>query len=204
MLRIFRGLFLIACSTLVLTAAAQPAGERFVIDPNHSTIGFSVKHMMITNVHGRFNSFAGTLMIDTEDISRSTAEVVIEAASIDTDTDRRDAHLRSADFFDVEKFPQIRFIGSRVEQTPDGLVLVGSLTMHGVSRVVRIPFEMTGPLGPAGGRRRVGIEGELKIDRREFGLVYNRAIEGGNLIGDDVKIELSIEANTPAPANQGE
>lgn len=180
----------------------DPGGDtidlvRFDLDPAHTHIGFSVRHMMVTNVRGRFNRFSGSVMLDPEDVTGSRVAVRIEAASIDTDNDRRDEHLRSADFFEVERFPHLVFESRRVERAGDDLVLVGDLTIRDVTREVRIPFELTGPLNVGNGQQRLGAEGTLRLNRFDYGLRWNRITESVQVVGDEVRIELNVSAVTP-------
>jgi polyisoprenoid-binding protein YceI len=186
-------------------AAAQggPAGQassvqRFDLDPAHTHVGFSARHMLVTNVRGKFNTFRGYIDYDAQDITRSTARIEIDVASIDTNNDRRDEHLRTDDFFNVERFPHIVFVGERVERRGNGLVLVGTLTMRDVTRPVEIPFEMTGPV-VAGGRPRIGAEGSLRIDRFDYGVKWSNAIEtgGGLVVGPEIRIDLNVTALGP-------
>ena len=166
------------------------------IDPVHSVAEFKVKHMMITNVKGRFTKLSGTLTLDEEDITRSQVEAAIEAASITTNEDQRDAHLKSADFFDAEKFPQLTFRSTRITRTRDGgLHAEGDLTIHGVTRQVR--FEVDGPTPPAAdpwGGTRIGLSATTKINRKDYGLTWNAALEtGGILVGEDVTLTLDVQ-----------
>ncbi|MBX6364807.1 MAG: YceI family protein [Gemmatimonadetes bacterium] len=195
-----RGLALLAASVVFLGSGRPPATERYDIDPNHSYVGFSVRHMMVSNVRGKFTKFSGTIELDPQDVTRSRVEVTVDAASVDTEVARRDADLRSENFFDVARFPTITFVGKRVEKTADGLAVVGDLTLHGVTKEVRVPFELSGPLPAPQGRKRLGAQATFRIKRQDFGLLYNRVVEGAQVVGDDVKIELEIEALTPAAA----
>jgi polyisoprenoid-binding protein YceI len=190
------------------TAAAQSAApaveaqgqslQRYEIDTGHSHVGFVVRHLGVANVRGNFTRFTGHVMIDENDLTNSSVSVTIDAGSIDTSHERRDNDLRSEDFFDVERFPNVTFTSTRVEQTADGLVMVGNLTMRDVTREVRIPFEVTGPV-ELQGRKRVGAEGTLRINRFDYGLQWNRLQEAIPVVGDEVRIELNIEAITPRP-----
>lgn len=183
---------------LLLTAAAPDTVQRFDIDRSHSRVGFAVRHMGVATVRGEFREFEGHLLLNTADITQSTAHVVIQTASIDTGNERRDNHLRSDDFFNAERFPTITFEGRRVEQIDDGYALVGDLTIRDVTKEVRIPFELNGPV-TLGGRQRLGAEGELKVNRKDFNLLWNNMVEGVSVVSDDVRIELAIEAATPRP-----
>lgn len=183
---------------LLFTAAVPDTVQRFEIDRNHSRVGFAVRHMGVATVRGEFREFEGHLLLNSEDITQSTAQVVIQTATIDTGNERRDNHLRSDDFFNAERFPTITFDGRRVEQTGDGYALVGDLTIRDVTKEVRIPFELNGPI-TLDGRQRLGAEGEVEVDRKEFNLLWNNMVEGISVVSDDVRIELAIEAATPRP-----
>jgi polyisoprenoid-binding protein YceI len=171
--------------------------QRYDIDGNHSYVGFVVRHLAVANVRGRFTRFSGQVTLDENDVRNSSVNVTIDAGSIDTNNERRDNHLRSADFFDVETFPSITFVSSGVEPTAEGFVMTGTLTIRDVSRQVGIPFELVGPVTADSGRRRLGAEGTLRLNRFDFGLQWNRIQEAVQVVGDEVRIELNIEANTP-------
>ena len=166
------------------------------IDPVHSVAEFKVKHMMISNVKGQFSKLTGALTLDESDLANSRVEASIEAASIETRDPQRDAHLKSADFFDVEKFPTLSFQSTGVTLVRDGeLAVEGNLTIHGVTRKER--FTVEGPTPPAKdpwGNTRIGISATAKINRKDFGLTWNAALEtGGILVGDEVTITLEVE-----------
>jgi len=166
------------------------------IDPAHTVAEFKVKHMMIANVKGYFSRISGVLTLDESDLANSRVEASIEAASIETRDGQRDAHLKSADFFHVEKFPTLYFKSTGVSIVGDGESSVeGDLTIRGVTRPVR--FEVEGPTPPARdpwGNPRVAISANAKINRKDFGLTWNVALEtGGILVGDDVTITLEAE-----------
>ena len=170
------------------------AGEKYEIDRAHTHIGFAVKHMLISTVRGNFKEFSGTIVYDQNDLSKSSVEVTIQTASIDTDNERRDNHLRSDDFFNAEKFPQITFVSKKVMKTDDGMVVVGDLTIRDVTKEVEIPFEITGTLKTERGTR-IGLHAELTIDRMEYGVKYDRTLDtGGLVVGNEVRIELDVEA----------
>ncbi|HTD23593.1 MAG TPA: YceI family protein [Terriglobales bacterium] len=166
------------------------------IDPVHSTAEFKVKHMMISNVKGQFTGVKGTLTLDESKVINSRVEASIDAASINTHEAQRDAHLKSADFFDVEKFPTLSFKSTRITRASDGdLAVAGDLTIHGVTRSV--VFTVEGPTAPGKdpwGNTRVGLTATTKINRKDFGLTWNAALEtGGILVGDDVTITLEVQ-----------
>ena len=167
---------------------------RWNIDGSHSTAEFSVRHLMITNVKGRFGTLSGTVDYDPEKPEASQIDVTIDATSIDTRDEKRDAHLRSPDFFDVEKFPSLTFKSTSVKKTDDGFAATGDLTIHGVTKPVTLEVE-----GPSDqnkdpwGNTRIGASATAKINRKDFGLNWNAALEaGGVLVGEHVKISIEV------------
>ncbi len=177
-----------------ITPAAEEI-EELVIDPVHSFIGFSVRHMVISNVRGRFTRFSGTISYNRSDRVRSSISLVIDAASVNTEDSDRDNDLRGASFFDTRTFPQIVFRSKQIEQMCQGYVCVGNLTLHGVTEEIAIPFEIAGRQTDLQGKERMGFEGESRLDRRKFGLIHNPLLaNGGPVVGNEIKIELSIEA----------
>jgi polyisoprenoid-binding protein YceI len=166
------------------------------IDTAHSTIQFTVRHMVIAKVRGSFRKYSGTVSLDEQDSTASSVSVLIDASSIDTNVEQRDNHLRSADFFDVEKFPAINFQSTKVEKSSgDGLRVTGNLTLHGVTREVVLEAEQLGIRKDPSGNATVAFEAKTSIDRRDFGLKWNQALEtGGVLVGEKVEISLEIEA----------
>jgi polyisoprenoid-binding protein YceI len=178
------------------SATPQTSVSTWNLDPAHSAAEFKVKHMMISNVKGHFAKLSGKLTLDESDLTKSGVEASIEAASIDTREAQRDAHLKSADFFDVEKFPTLSFKSSRITRVHEGeLAVEGDLTIHGVTR--KVVFKAEGPTPPAKdpwGNTRVAISATTKINRKDFGLTWNAALEtGGILVGDEVSITLDVE-----------
>lgn len=177
-------------------ATPQTAVTTWNLDPVHSVAEFKVKHMMISNVKGQFTSLTGKLLLDETDIRNSSVEASIEAASINTRETQRDTHLKSPDFFDVEKFPALTFKSTSVRQTGAGeLAVSGALTIHGVTR--NVVFHVEGPTSTAKdpwGNTRVGLSATTKINRKDFGLTWNAALEtGGILVGDEVTITLDVQ-----------
>lgn len=175
----------------------QPTTTTWTIDPAHTTAEFKVRHMMITNVKGHFSHVTGVLTLDEQDLTKSHIETSIDAASLNTREADRDTHLKSADFFDVEKFPKLTFDSTRITRTTDGeLEVEGNLTIHGVTRTA--VFAVEGPTPPGKdpwGNTRIGWSATTKINRKDFGLTWNAALEtGGILVGDDVTITLEVEA----------
>jgi polyisoprenoid-binding protein YceI len=166
------------------------------IDPKHSLAEFSVKHMMITTVRGRFGELSGTIVEDSADPSRSSVQVEIDAASVDTHEAQRDGHLKSPDFFHVEQFPVITFQSTKViPGHGDHFQLVGDLTIRGTTRSVTLDVERTGTGTTPYGTTVAGFSAETKINRKDFGMTFNMALEaGGVMVGDQVKISIEIEA----------
>jgi polyisoprenoid-binding protein YceI len=176
--------------------ASQAAVSTWNLDSAHTAAEFKVKHMMISNVKGQFSGVTGTLSLDEQDVTNSQLAVTIPTSTINTGEPDRDTHLKSADFFDVEKFPTISFKSTSVIRRPDDeLEVVGDLTIHGVTRQVRLAVE--GPTAAGKdpwGNTRIGASAITKINRKDFGLVWNAALEtGGMLVGEDVAISIDAE-----------
>ena len=177
--------------------APEPTTTTWNIDPVHTMAEFKVRHMMITNVKGHFTGVTGVLTLNEQDITKSHVEASIDAASINTREADRDTHLKSADFLDVEKFPKLTFTSTRVTRTGEGeLQVEGDLTIHGVTR--KVVFTVEGPTPPGKdpwGNMRIGLTATTKINRKDFGLTWNAALEtGGILVGDEVTITFDVEA----------
>ena len=170
--------------------------ETWDIDITHSSINFWVRHMVISKVHGRFTTWNGNLEFDDQDFSTASVKVNIEAASIETHEPTRDAHLRSADFLEVEAYPALTFTSRRTEATgANTLRIIGDLVVHGTSREVVLEAEYTGRGADPWGGERIGVEARTSVDRTDFGLKWNAALEaGGVLVGNKVEITLEIEA----------
>ncbi len=175
-------------------SAASAAATTWDIDPAHSSVGFVVKHLVIAKVRGNFKTFSGTVVIDNKVPANSSVVVVIDPASVDTDNGQRDKHLKSADFFDVATFKEMKFVSTKVDKSATGLKVMGNLTLHGVTKPVVL--DVDGPsaeIKDPGGRPHVAFSATTTIKRADFGLTWNKAIEGGSVVGEDVKIELEIE-----------
>jgi polyisoprenoid-binding protein YceI len=182
-----------------METSANATASTWNIDPTHSLVEFSAKHMMITSVKGRFGEVRGTLTIDEARPERSVVDVEIAAAGIDTRVEQRDAHLRSADFLDVENHPSITFRSRRVEgaatREGDEFRVVGDLTIRGTTREVTLDASYDGRGKDPWGGERVSFSARTKVDRRDFGLTWNQALEaGGILVGNDVRIEIEVQA----------
>ena len=176
--------------------SAKSAVTTWNIDPVHTAAEFKVKHMMVSNVKGQFTGISGSLQLDEANSLNSRVEAVIDAATINTREPQRDAHLKSADFFDVEKFATLSFKSTRINRVTDGeLAVAGDLTIHGVTRPV--VFEVEGPTPPMKdpwGGTRLGLTATTKINRKDFGLTWNTVLEaGGIVVGDEVTITLEVE-----------
>ncbi len=167
----------------------------WTIDQSHTNLGFQVRHAMIAKVRGNFADFSGSFTIDGANPAASTAELTIQTASINTGNADRDGHLKSPDFFDAEKNPTITFTSTGVEVKGDDIVVTGDLTINGVTKSVAVNYELTGTSVDPWGNTRVGFEGEAKINRKDFGLTWNAALEtGGVMVGDEIKLALDVEA----------
>jgi polyisoprenoid-binding protein YceI len=178
-------------------ASATPTATRTVwnIDPSHSLIEFSVRHMMVSTVKGRFAGVQGTIVDVNDDPSQSSVELTIDPASITTSDPQRDAHLRSPDFFDAEQYPAIAFKSRRIEGKREEFTLVGDLTMHGITREVSLKVEFNGIGNDPYGRTVAGFSAEGKLNRKDWGLNWNVALEtGGLLVSDQIKLNLEVEA----------
>jgi polyisoprenoid-binding protein YceI len=166
------------------------------IDAAHSGISFSIRHMVISKVRGRFAKYMGKVELDESDLARSFVEATIDAASIDTGTPQRDDHLRSPDFFDVENFPELRFRSTRIEKLDDARYrLTGELTIRNVTQQIELDVEYGGRRTDPWGNERIGFIATGALDRKDFGLTWNQALEaGGVLVGSRVDIELEVQA----------
>ena len=174
----------------------------YVVDPTHSRIGFVARHAMVTKVRGSFNEFEGSGYFDAENPSASKAELTIQAASIDTRNADRDAHLRSNDFFDMDTHPEISFVSTNVEAVDGSYRVTGDLTIKGVTKSVTVDFEYTGTAVDPYGNTRVGFEGQTTINRKDWGVNWNAALEtGGVLVSEKVVLEFEVSAiRTPDAA----
>lgn len=168
----------------------------YEIDPAHSSVHFSVRHMMLSNIRGEFTKMSGTIKFDPDNPSNSSVETIIDAASINTRDAQRDTHLKSADFLEAEKFPALTFRSTQITPHSDGGKVTGDLTIHGVSRLITLDVEGPTPeMKDPWGKQRIGASATTKLSRKDFGLVWNAALEtGGVLVGDEVKITIDVEA----------
>jgi polyisoprenoid-binding protein YceI len=170
----------------------------YKVDSDHSGVSFTIRHF-VSNVPGRFKDFDGAIKYDPQNPAASSVNFTIQAASIDTDNGDRDNHLRGADFFDVEKFPTLTFSSTSVKAVDaDTLEVTGEMTMKGVTKKVTVPVELLGSVKTPRGEK-AGFETAFKLDRKEYGITWNRALDtGGAILGDDVKVTISVEADRQA------
>jgi polyisoprenoid-binding protein YceI len=177
------------------TAAIDDIAGDYTIDPSHSRLGFTARHAMVTKVRGRFGDFEGTAHVDTADPASSNVTIKIKTASIDTGNEDRDNHLRSGDFFDAEANPEITFVSTDVARDGNEWTITGDFTINGVSKPVSITFEETGSARDPFGNLRVGFEGSTTINRKDWGLSWNAALEtGGVLVSEKIRLDLDISA----------
>jgi polyisoprenoid-binding protein YceI len=186
--------FLLAGVVSLGVAHGALAADVYVTDTAHTLVGFTVRHLVITKVRGKFNEFVGTITYDENDVTKSSLHGTIKTASIDTDDAKRDEHLRSTDFFDAATHPEITFASKRVEKKGEGYVMIGDLTIRGTTKEVAMPFTLTGKITHRG-KTRIGFEASLQINRKDFGVSYHRLTDtGGLVVSDTVDIELIGEA----------
>lgn len=178
-----------------MTNFAELTGE-YTLDPEHSRLGFVARHAMVTKVRGSFNDFEGTVSVDGENPEQSSARVTIKTGSIDTRNEQRDGHLRTNDFLDVEKYPEITFVSTGIRQTGETTFdVTGDLTIKDVTKSVTIPFEYQGSATDPFGNFRVGFDGQITIDRKDFNVTWNAPLEaGGVLVSEKVVLEFEISA----------
>jgi polyisoprenoid-binding protein YceI len=191
--------FFIAVFALGIFAATGLAQEKYDIDPVHSNIGFTVRHMVVAKVSGSFKEFSGTIIYDEKDIGKSSVKAAIKTASINTQNERRDNHLRSADFFDAENHPEITFVSKKITKSNGGFVAVGDLTIRGLTKEVELPFTILGTQKTQRGTL-LGVEANITVNRFDYDVKWDRALDDGNLVvGKDVNINLTVEALASNP-----
>jgi polyisoprenoid-binding protein YceI len=195
-------------SVVALLAFVAPvlAESTWEIDPAHSSVQFSVRHLMISNVRGEFGSFKGTAHVDDANLGKSVVEATIDAASIDTREPKRDQHLKTADFLDVEKFPTITFKSKGIAAAGEGRwKMTGDLTLHGVTREVVLDVEGPTPyVKDMRGDTRTGVRARTKLNRKDFGIVWNKAMDGGGVVvGEEIEVTIEVEGVRRAEASGG-
>lgn len=186
--------------TLTAVGAQAAQADEWTIDGKHSGAQFSVRHMMVSNVRGDFGGIAGKVDYDGKDLSKAKVEAVIDVATVNTREAGRDEHLRGADFFDVKKYPTMKFVSKKIEAADDGsFKMTGDLTLHGVTKAVTLDVEgLSKPITDTRGLTRMGTSATGKINRKDFGITYNSVLDGGGVaVGDDVRITLDIEMTKP-------
>jgi polyisoprenoid-binding protein YceI len=186
-----------ATQRLKATEPSIPKGVNgtWAIDPAHSRVGFVVRHLMINDIHGQFNDFEGTIVVNEADIAKSSVNFSAKVASIDTRVAQRDTHLKSPDFFDAEKYPELSFKSTRIERAGNGFRAIGPFTMHGVTKTITIPFVARGPVVDGFGYTRAAIEADLQINRQDYGVKWNQVLDNGGLAVDNiVRVTLDLEA----------
>jgi polyisoprenoid-binding protein YceI len=185
----------IVLAMFTLLGSSMLAADTYTLDKAHTSVGFTVNHLVISHVSGAFRDFDGTISYEPSDVTKSSIDVHIAANSINTGNDRRDNHLRSADFFDVQKFPELTFKSTRIEKKGDGYIAYGPLTIHGVTKNIELPFTIAGTIKDPMGKNHLVAQASLTINRTDYGLTWNRTLEsGGVLVGEEVKIDLNVEA----------
>ncbi len=188
-------LAVVAVSASLLVGSAFAVDE-YKIDPVHSSANFAVKHMMVSTVKGRFTDVEGTISFDPQDVTKSSVKAVIKTASLTTDNTQRDTHLKSPDFFDVTKYPEMKFESTKIEKRGDQYVAIGNLTIKDVTKQVEIPFTVNA--GDLGGQKKLGADGAFAINRMDYHVDWNKM---PGAVDKDIKIELNVEAGVPkAPA----
>jgi len=196
---------LVAVAT-VAALAGPAAATTWDIDPAHTSIQFAIRHMMVSSVHGQFTKVVGTVQTSDKDLSRSIVQASIDASSIDTHEPKRDEHLKSPDFFDVAQFPTITFVSKKIQPAGKGhWKVTGDLTMHGVTKPVVLDVEASGAsVKDPMGKTRAGAHATTKINRKDFGIVWNKALDGGGIaVGDQVDVTIDVEGVQQAAATGG-
>jgi polyisoprenoid-binding protein YceI len=191
-------LLTLGLSASALAAKAIPEGT-FALDGMHSKIGFEIPHLVISTVEGKFGKYEGTFTVDKK-IDKSKVEVSIEVDSIDTGIGQRDTHLKSPDFFDAAKYQKITFTSSKVSQKNDTLTVTGDFKIKDVSKKITFDLKYLGAVKDGYGQEKLAFKGETKISRKEFGLKWSQAVEAGPVVGDEVKILLTLQAAAPKAA----
>ncbi|MEY3902350.1 MAG: hypothetical protein RL189_1656 [Pseudomonadota bacterium] len=177
----------------VALAKGKPAAGQYQIDPTHSRVGFEVPHLVISSVQGNFKVFEGKVQIE-ENFAKSKVSTQVDVSSVDTGVAKRDDHLKSPDFFDAQKYPKMSFDSSSISGTPEGFKIVGDLTIRGIKKRVSFDSVYLGQVTDGYGNRKVAFKGKTKINRKDFGLVWNMMVEAGPTVGDEVTIELNLQA----------
>ena len=185
-------LLLAGIAALVVGSPGR-AADIYTVDPAHTRVGFSVRHLGISNVKGKFNEFTGSLVLEGDALREASA--TIQVASVDTGVAQRDDHLRTADFFDATNYPTIVFKTKQVKKSGEGFAMAGDFTMRGVTRELRVPVTVSKPIKDPWGKTRVGLEAKAKLNRKDYGIPYNQLLETGvAAVGEEVELEINAEA----------
>ncbi len=191
-----------AVSSDTIVRDGEASAHLWKIDPMHTSAHFTVKHMMLSNVRGDFAKVSGSVNYDGQNLTDSSVSAIIDASSVNTNEEKRDAHLKSPDFFDVAKYPTITFKSTKVEPDSGSFRVIGDLTIHGITKSVTLVAEtLPPPIKDPHGNLRTGTEATAKINRKDFGLAFDKIMDnGGALVGDDVDITIDVELTQPATA----
>jgi polyisoprenoid-binding protein YceI len=169
----------------------------YTLDKAHSTIAFSAKHLMVSKTTGAFNEYDGTINFDPNDLAASKVEITVQAASIDTRNEKRDEHLKGADFLDAEKFPTLTFVSKSIAKEGDAYTLTGDMTIKGVTKEITVPAQISGPVTSPMGGNAIGIDATFKINRQDYGVSFNKMMDnGGLMVSDDVVVDVSLEGHS--------
>jgi len=193
-----RKVSLSAALSIALLASTAFAGETFTLDKNHSSLGFKVRHMGVSSVRGEFEDFSMEVSLDEADMTKSSVAFTADPTSVNTRNENRDDHLRTSDFLDIENHPEISFESSSIRKDGEDFIVTGNLSIRGVTKEVDLKVAVAGPIDDPWGNHRLGIEGSVTIDRRDFGVSYNNLLEAGGLVvANEVTIEFAVEAVRP-------
>ncbi len=190
--------YVLAVGVFLLGIVLSPRlyAEEYSVDKAHSTIGFTTKHLMVSNVSGHFADYDGEIIFDPNNLDASKINLTIKADSINTNNEKRDGHLKTGDFFDAEKFPEIKFVSKKIEKAGDKYNVTGDLTIKDVTKEIVIPAEIVGPVNSPMGGSVIGVNAMTKINRQDYNVKWNKALDsGGMMVSDDVDINVSIEAS---------
>jgi polyisoprenoid-binding protein YceI len=189
-----KGIFAVALLTVLAAALPALAADTYNFDKAHTRIGFTAQHLVISTVDGRFKDFDGVIVVDP-DITKSSVKITIKTASVDTDNSQRDNDLRTSEFLDVAKYPEMTFVSDKIEKRGDGYVAIGTFTLKGVSKKIELPFTFASPLADPWGMQRIAAKASTKINRQDYGVKYNQAMKDGSaIVGNEVTLNLTVEA----------
>ncbi len=180
--------------SLMLVFTISASAQTWEIDKAHSGVGFTVKHMVVAKVNGKFNDFSGTISFDEKDMTKLNISGVVKVASVDTDNEKRDNHLKGPDFFDAAAYPEIKFESTKVTKKGDAYIVLGDLTIRDVTREIELDMQVSGPIQDPWGATRIGLEGRGVINRQDFGVKWNKSMDnGGVIVSNDVVLNLHAE-----------